>query len=82
MNLIDKILLEVVLTKDITDSSNLDNVSYDTDTEILEITFLSGATYEYYDVPESTYKQLIKAKSKGRFAYYNICYEYDYNKIG
>lgn len=80
MNLIDKILFEVKYSQRVK-SSNLRSVKYDTKTHILQITFHGGTKYNYYDVPKTVYTQLIRAKSKGRFAYYNICYEYDYERM-
>lgn len=80
MELIDKILFEVKYSQKVK-SSNLKSVRYDSKTKILQITFHGDVTYEYSNVPLTVYKQLIKAKSKGRFAYYNICYEYPYERL-
>ena len=36
-------------------SSNIASIGYDPDNLVLEIEFLSGAVYQYYDVPQSVY---------------------------
>jgi len=48
-------------------SSNLDSVGYDPQTRILEIAFLDGSIYQYFDVPENIYKGLMNASSHGSF---------------
>ena len=48
-------------------SRALKSVGYDTDGRLLELEFSSGGLYQYYDVPEFTYRALMHAKSKGRF---------------
>jgi len=80
MDFIDKILLEAFVTKRVK-SSNIKKVSYDKDEHIMRLEFHSGGTYEYYDVPPKVYNQLLKAKSKGRFGYYNIYWDYAYERI-
>lgn len=87
INLIDKILFEAfflsekIYKRTIRKSSNIKSVRYDSDTEILQITFHGSSTYQYYDVPERVYKDFLNASSKGRYCYYNIAYEYDYDRI-
>ena len=48
-------------------SRALKSVGYDTEGRLLELEFSSGGLYQYYDVPEFTYRALMHAKSKGRF---------------
>ncbi|WP_370808807.1 KTSC domain-containing protein [Bilophila wadsworthia] len=48
-------------------SSNLRSVGYDPDHSILEITFISGGTYQYKGVSPSLYRSLLAAASKGQF---------------
>lgn len=80
MDLIDKILLEGFVTKRVK-SSNIKKVSYDKAEHILRLEFHSGGIYEYLDVPPSVYNRLMKAKSKGRFGYRNIYWDYDYERL-
>ena len=51
------------------DSSAISEVGYNKDDNTLKIVFNSGAEYEYLDIPESQYKEFVKAPSIGK--YYN-----------
>ena len=53
-------------------SSNLKSVGYDSSSQILEIEFLHGGIYQYFDVPESEYHGLMSASSKGQYFDRNI----------
>ena len=48
------------------DSSNIDAVGYDETTQTLEIEFRNGV-YQYEDVPEDVYEDLMGAVSIGGF---------------
>ena len=48
-------------------SSNLKAVGYDSESKTLQIEFLSGGLYEYYNVPESIYNGLMSASSHGSY---------------
>ena len=49
-------------SKDV-ESSHLDELKYDDDTQILEITFNNGSTYRYKSVPKSVYKELAEEQN-------------------
>ena len=51
----------------LTDSSSISSVGYNAGTMILEIEFVSGKVYRYFDVPESVHAGLMRAVSKGNF---------------
>jgi len=53
-------------------SSNLASADYNEETEVMTITFRSGATYSYRGVPKDTYESLISASSPGQFFSRNI----------
>ena len=63
-------------------SSNVAAVGYDPATETLEVEFLSGSIYQYYNVPENMYDQLMKEGSKGRFLNTYIKNAYPYSRVG
>lgn len=63
-------------------SSNVTSVGYDSATETLEVQFWNGSVYQYYNVPENVYDQLIKASSKGRFLHTYIRNAYPYSRVG
>lgn len=62
-------------------SSNIASVGYEPTTSTLQIEFHNGSTYEYYDVPEGTYADLIGASSIGSFFHANIRNTYSFQQI-
>ncbi len=48
-------------------SSAINSISYDAETEILEIEFSGGTAYEYYDVPQQVYDEMMHAESLGAY---------------
>jgi len=62
-------------------SSNLAAVGYDAEAHILEIQFIDGGTYQYFDVPQSAYDGLMTAPSHGKFFHAYIRNKYRYTKI-
>ncbi len=60
-------------------SSNIDSIGWEDD--ILSVTFLSGSTYEYYNVDEHVYDEMLNADSKGRYLARNIKGYYDYRRV-
>ncbi len=47
---------------------------------ILEITFLNGSSYEFFNVPKNTYVKLVNADSPARFAKRHIYTEFSFRK--
>ena len=64
------------------DSSNINSVGYDPQSETLEIEFHSGGIYQYSGVPEHVYEQMIEASSKGQFFHAYIRDQYPYSRVG
>ena len=63
-------------------SSNLASVGYNCETETLEVQFLNGSVYQYYNVPENMYDELMSAGSKGQFLHAYIKNAYPYSRVG
>lgn len=61
-------------------SSNIASVGYDQSSQTLEVEFNSGAIYEYYDVPEFIYQELISASSVGGYFAQQIKNAYNYSR--
>jgi hypothetical protein len=61
-------------------SSNLASVGYDADSQTLTIEFRKSGTYEFYDVPESVYQDLMSSGSHGEYFARNIRGKYRYVK--
>ena len=62
-------------------SSSLKSASYNTLTEKLKVTFASGVSYRYSDVPMQLITKFRVAKSQGQFFNKNISPNYLYKKV-
>jgi hypothetical protein len=62
-------------------SSNLRGVRYDADARQLDVWFLSGRVYRYFDVSAETYAALIAAPSHGQFFSRTIRGRYQYERL-
>jgi hypothetical protein len=63
------------------ESSNLASIGYDSENEILEVEFKHGGVYQYFDVPENVYEELMNADSHGIYFSANIRNDYECQKI-
>lgn len=63
------------------ESSNLASVGYDAENEILEVEFKHGGVYQYFDVPQNVYEELMNVSSHGVYFSANIRNDYDYQKM-
>lgn len=59
-------------------SSSIKTIGYDLPTGTLELEYVSGDVYRYYDVPQPVYAGLLAAPSIGKFVNTQIkpCYEF------
>lgn len=62
-------------------SSNIASIGYDSTTAVLEVEFLNGGVYQYYDVPEYVYHELMAAASHGSYLAANIKGRYQYARL-
>lgn len=62
-------------------SSNISEVGYDPASMTLEVLFTNGTIYQYFDVPEALYQELISAESVGKFLNTQIKNSYRYAKL-
>lgn len=63
------------------ESSNMARFRYDKNDQVLVIEFTTGATYHYFDVPESVFDSMKAAPSKGQFLATSIKGVYRYARI-
>jgi len=63
-------------------SSNIVSVGYDAPSETLEVEFMSGSVYQYYNVPQSIYDAFLAASSAGQFLAYQIKNVFPYSRVG
>lgn len=62
-------------------SSNIASARYDDAQQTLEVTFHSGGTYQYYDVPAQVAAEFNRAESKGSFLATDIKGHYRYTRV-
>lgn len=62
-------------------SSNITSIGYNMESAILEVEFTSGDIYQYFNIPEHLYNNLMHAASKGQFLNDFIKDNYRYKKI-
>jgi hypothetical protein len=53
-------------------SSTIANANYDKATKALQVTFHSGATYAYHDIPHDTAQSFLTSDSRGAFLHSQI----------
>lgn len=63
------------------DSSNIDAVGYDAETETLHVKFRSGDIWEYDRVPEREYDRFMAAPSLGKYFNKDIRGAFDGRKL-
>ena len=64
-----------------TNSSNVASIRYDRSSETLEVEFVHGAVYQYYNFPLGMYERLMRASSKGVFLNRYIRNAYPYSRV-
>jgi len=62
-------------------STDIKSVGYDPATKILEIEFHSGGIYQYLDVPDVVYSDLMNADSKGKYFHRYVKNVYNHRKV-
>lgn len=63
-------------------SSTIIAIGYDEQSQTLEIEFKTGSVYQYYNVTQALFEQLMQANSKGQFLAYQIKNSYPYSRVG
>jgi len=61
-------------------SSTISSAGYDRETMTMEVLFVNGTKYEYFDVPEHIFQALLSAPSAGAYLNSNIRNTYRYAK--
>ena len=63
-------------------ASNVASVGHDESSQLLEVEFLNGSIYEYYDVPVHVYEELIASSSVGGYLARRIKGVYSFSQVG
>ena len=62
-------------------SSVVRHFYYDAERRCLQIQYVSGNVYEYFDVPEKVYEEMKKSGSKGAFLNKEIKGKYAFSRV-
>jgi hypothetical protein len=62
-------------------SSSLASIGYDGDSLTLEVEFINGSVYQYYDVPEEIFDDLLNAGSIGSYFHHNVRNSFPNQKV-
>lgn len=62
-------------------SSNIYMIGYDEDENALYVTFHSGSTYEYINVPKHVFISFLAAESKGKYFYSWVRNRYNWVRL-
>ena len=65
----------------IVESTTLRSAGHDAQSAVLELQFRNGAVYRYLLVPQSVYRDLLGAGSKGGYFNQNIRGRYPYQQV-
>ena len=63
------------------ESPSVRSVGYSTSSRTLEVEFVNGSVYQYFDVPQPTYAGLLAAPSIGNFVNTQIKPYYEFAEI-
>lgn len=63
-------------------SSNIHSIGYDPHSETLEVAFINGTVYQYFNVPQQLFDTLMREPSKGRFLNSYIKNAYPFSRVG
>ena len=69
------------MNRQVDSSSNIASIGYDANSLTLEVEFLNGGIYQYFDVPQHIYSEIMSAGSHGQYLAQNIKGVYRYSKI-
>jgi hypothetical protein len=79
--IISKILKESKMEIIKVESSNVEAIGYDKESETLQVEFKNGGIYQYFDVPQHIFQEFHNADSIGKYLAYNIKGNYRYSKV-
>jgi len=63
-------------------SSNVASIGHDEGSQTLEVEFVNGSIYQYYNVTTALFEQLMQASSKGQFLNAYIKNAHPYSRVG
>jgi hypothetical protein len=70
------------MIRDSVASTNVASIGYDEASQTLEVEFMNGAIYQYYNVPAAVYEQIMQSQSKGAYLNTYVKNNYAYSRVG
>jgi hypothetical protein len=65
----------------VVESASVRSVGYSTSSRTLEVEFVNGSVYQYFDVPQPTFAGLLAAPSIGNFVNTQIKPYYEFAEV-
>lgn len=62
-------------------SSVVARFTYYSERSVLRVVYISGAVYDYLDVPKKVYEEMKQSKSKGTYLNTKIKTNYEYRQV-
>jgi len=62
-------------------STIVTSIGYDTESATLEVEFVNGSVYQYFDVPENLHRELIAGPSAGKIMTSTIIGKFPYARL-
>jgi len=70
------------MEREYVESSMITSIGFDSSSSTLEVEFNSGAVWQYFEVPESTYYEMKSADSCGKYFNAHIKDQYAESQVG
>lgn len=64
------------------ESTMIRSIGFESDSSTLEVEFKSGAVWQYYDFPESSWYEFDGSESQGKFFHREIKGQYSESQVG
>lgn len=62
-------------------SSNIKSIGYDSDRKTLEVEFINGGVYQYFEITEDIYESIVSSASIAKYFITNIKDRYSYTRL-
>lgn len=69
------------MKRDAVSSSNIAEVGYDSQFATLEVQFVDGKVYQYFDVPSNVYDEMMASDSVGKYFSSHVRGTYRYARV-
>lgn len=70
------------MNRDPVASSNIVSIGFDEASQTLEVEFTNGMVYQYYNIGQMVFDELMRAPSKGQYMHAYIRNSYPYSRVG